>query len=368
MYLASRKIIDSVDNAWYWLGGISLVLFIGIMGVLIYFVIKYHRSRHPKSEHIPGNFKLEVIWTVLPTMLSIWLFFVGLEGFQLMRDPPEDAYIIEVEGVQWQWNYTYPKEGVSSKDYLYVPVNTPVKLNLSSPIGDVLHSFYLPDFRVKEDCVPGTPTYLWFEADRVTARIEDGEIRGTWHNVFCAEFCGKDHAKMISRMYVLPKEDFEAWLDGRIADRYRPVTADDAMDRESLADTEPATLYQTYCVSCHGAGGEGGLVEGARDFRTLEKWKPEPYGPKITGIFRTLTLGIEGAQMRAFDNLSARERFALAYYVADFYKGDDRPQSTREEFEELVTEFSLDKPRKVKRDFRIDETIEQMATEAEAGD
>ena len=130
MFLASRKIIESVDNAWYWLGGISLVLFIGIMGCLIYFVIKYHRSRHPKSEHIPGNFKLEIIWTVLPTLLAVWLFFLGFEGFKLMRDVPEDAYVIEVEGRQWAWTFTYPKEGVST-DELYVPVDTPIKLNLS---------------------------------------------------------------------------------------------------------------------------------------------------------------------------------------------------------------------------------------------
>ena len=143
MFLASRKIIESVDHAWYWLGGISLVLFIGIMGCLVGFAIRYHRSRHPKAEHIPGSFKLEIAWTILPTLLSVWLFFLGLEGFQLMRNPPPGAYEISVEARQWAWTFTYPNEDVSSSE-LYVPVDTPIKLNLSSPIGDVLHSLSIP--------------------------------------------------------------------------------------------------------------------------------------------------------------------------------------------------------------------------------
>jgi cytochrome c oxidase subunit 2 len=357
MFLASRKIIESVDHAWYWLGGISLFLFVGIMGCLVLFAWKYHRSRHPKSEHIPGSFKLEITWTVLPTLLSVWLFFLGLEGFQLMRSPPEGAYEIDVEARQWAWTFRYPKEDVTSSE-LYVPVNTPVKLNLSSPIGDVIHSFYIPDFRVKEDCVPGTPTWLWFEADRETG--------DTPHNIFCAEFCGKDHARMLSRLHVLSKEGFEQWLDERVAQRYRPIEIDKVMaaDSPDIQAAKAPALYQTYCASCHGAGGQGGLVEGARDFRSIEKWKRSP---KITDTFRTLTEGLQGTQMRSFSNLSAWDRFALAWHVASFYKGTDRPASTRADFEELVKQYKLDEQPVIQRAFPIEETIEAMAKEAGAG-
>jgi cytochrome c oxidase subunit 2 len=355
MFLASRKIIESVDHAWYWLGGISLVLFIGIMACLVGFAIRYHRSRHPKAEHIPGSFKLEIAWTILPTLLSVWLFFLGLEGFQLMRNPPPGAYEISVEARQWAWTFTYPNEDVSSSE-LYVPVDTPIKLNLSSPIGDVLHSFYLPDFRVKEDCVPGQPTYLWFEADRETG--------DTPHNIFCAEFCGKDHARMLSRLHVLSKAEFAQWLDDKVAHRYRPIEIEKVMvaDSADLVACNAPALYQTYCMSCHGAGGQGGLVEGARDFRSLEKWKRTP---RVVDIFRTLTDGLEGTQMRAFNNLSAWDRFALAYRVADFYEGADWPASTRADFEELIKQYKLDEQPVIQRSFPIEQTIEDMSKEAQ---
>ncbi|MHC5012233.1 MAG: cytochrome c oxidase subunit II [Planctomycetota bacterium] len=260
--------------------------------------------------------------------------------------------VVEVEARQWAWTFTYPDVGISASE-LYVPVNTPVKLELSSPVDDVIHSLYLPDFRVKEDCVPGLDTYLWFEADRIST-----------HNIFCAEFCGKDHARMLSRLHVLSQEDYEAWLDEELAHRFRPIDIDVALNpsSEDILACDAPSLFLTYCASCHGREGEGGLVEGARNFNSLENWKR---GPKISDIFRTLTVGLEGTQMRAFSNLSAWDRFALAHHVADFYTGIGRPETTDEDAALLVEEFKLDQQQEVQREFPIEETIEAMAEEAE---
>ena len=354
MILASRAIIESTDRAWYWLGGISLALFIGILGCLIYFVIRYSRKRHPKSEHIPGNMKLEITWTILPTLLSCWLFFLGLEGFQLMRNPPADAYEITVVARQWSWEFIYPNEGVSSSE-LYVPIDTPVKLNLSSPIDDVIHSFYLPDFRVKEDCVPGLPTFLWFEADKLTGDHP--------HNIFCAEFCGQDHSRMISVMHVLTKKDWNAWLDRKVAERYKPVDAAVALNpkSEEIVACDAPKLYATYCASCHGTAGQGGLVAGARDFRSAQGWKK---GSSVGDIFRTVTEGLDGTQMRSFGNLSAWDRFALAHHVEYFYKGGGREDTTLAECEALVKEYKLDEPPVITRDFPIEAAMESLVTGA----
>ncbi|MCP3984486.1 MAG: cytochrome c oxidase subunit II [bacterium] len=350
MLLASRDIVQKTDEAWYWLAGISGVLFVGIMATLVYFVFKYSRKRHPQAADIHGNLKLEVTWIILPTIISVFLFYKGYEGFLLMRNPPENAYEIDVEARQWAWTFRYPEGGVTSSE-LYVPVNRPIKLNLTTPIDDVLHSLYIPAFRVKEDCVPGMWTYMWFEGDKV----------GT-HNIFCAEFCGQDHAKMLSLLHVLSQDDYNEWLDKKIADRFKPVEAAGAMnpDSDEINACDAPRLYKTYCASCHGADGQGGMVEGARDFRKLEKWKQ---GTSILDIFKTLTKGVDGTQMRAFPNLSPWDRFAVAHYVASFaQKG--RTDSTLEDCAQLIAEYKLDKPPVVERVFPIDAAMEEMAAEA----
>ena len=219
-----------------------------------------------------------------------------------------------------------------------------------------MHSFYLPDYRVKEDCVPGKPGYVWFEADRLTGDNP--------HNVFCAEFCGLNHSRMITLMHVLPQEGFEEWLDEKLAQRYLPVDAAKAMDPASDEFTngkiDAELLFNTYCASCHGEGGQGGLVEGARNFASMSDWKRSP---KVTDIYATLTHGVEGTQMRAFSNLPPWERFALAHYVRSFYKGSDMPSATLEEMSKLVQDEKLDDPPTVSRSFNIQEAMEAVIQE-----
>jgi cytochrome c oxidase subunit II len=317
---------------------------------MIYFVFKYHRKRTAvATSAVHENLPLEITWTVLPVFLVIFMFFVGYKGFKMMRDVPEGAEAVRVIAQQWSWIFVYEKEDITS-DRLYLPVGRPVKLLLES--RDVIHSFYLPAFRVKEDTVPGRENYIWLDPKKT----------GTY-NIFCAEYCGKDHARMYTTLHVLSEADYQAWIDQAIADKNRPIVIAEAMGpaSEEIQRRSGPELYKTYCIACHGPEGQGGLVKNARDFSDLGGWKRSP---KITDIFRTLTEGIEGSQMRSFKHLSAWDRFALAHHVAAFYKGSDRPRSTPEDIDQLVEDYDLEKPQAPQERISIEQAMEAVAREA----
>jgi cytochrome c oxidase subunit II len=356
MLLASTDYVQKTDEAFWWITGISLFFLVGITLVMLYFVWRYGRKRHPKAAQIHGNMKLEITWIVIPTIIVLFMFWKGYEGFALMRRVPPNAMEIEVEARQWAWSFHYPKAGITTSE-LYVPVDTPVKLLLTAPIDDVIHSFYIPEFKVKEDCVPGMVNHLWFQGGAE-------HVKGSPYPIFCAEYCGTDHSRMYTNVHFLPKEDFVGWLQKEIAHRYRPIDLDAVMDPRSqdVVDCGAPDLYATYCVSCHGKQGQGGLVGGARSFQSLADWK---LGPSVPNMFITLTEGLEGTQMRAFNNLSAWDRFALAWYVTTFYPGTDRPNGTREEFEAVVKRYGLDEQQAIPRPLDIEGTIEEMIEDAQ---
>ncbi len=354
MYSGASEIAREVDAAFYWIGGICVALLIGITAVMVYFVIRYRRARSPQAAHIEGSLPLEIGWIVVPTILVLFMFFKGYEGFKLMRTVPEDAQVVEVVGQRWFWTFIYPEQGITS-DRLYAPVGKPMKLEMTAPVDDVVHSLYLPAFRVKEDCVPGRKSYLWFQPEQ----------EGRYH-IFCAEYCGKDHSRMITELVVLSPEKYQAWLQRKVEDRNKPVVMAQAMDPESaeIKERDGAALFKTYCVSCHGAEGLGGLVENARNFTSLADWKRSP---KITDIYRTLELGIEGTQMRSFSNLPPWDRFALAHHVAAFYKGSDRPQASPEEVEQLNKDFRLGEKQEPRRTIPIEQAKKAYVEDAGGG-
>ena len=166
-------------------------------------VTKVEVAREPESspttvapfwmvpDAVAGWIALEAIWTILPTVLVLVMFYYGWAGFKVMRDIPEGALEVTVHSQKWSWLFEYP-DGRTSPE-LIVPTGRPVVVHLES--SDVIHSFYVPAFRLKEDCVPGRHNKAWFESTK------DGE-----YNIFCAEFCGKDHAKMYTSLEVVPEE------------------------------------------------------------------------------------------------------------------------------------------------------------------
>jgi cytochrome c oxidase subunit 2 len=140
-----------VDSVFLFIFALSVMFLILITSALIYFVIKYNRKKHPKAEDIEGSFWIEFAWTAIPTVIFLSMFFYGWTNFRYMREVPREAMVIEVTGRQWAWSFKYPN-GKRTTELLRAE-NKPVKLELRSL--DVIHGFFIPAFRIKEDVVPG---------------------------------------------------------------------------------------------------------------------------------------------------------------------------------------------------------------------
>jgi len=186
-----------VDNAFIFILGASVLMLIGVTVAMITFVVKYRRSKNPNPAQIEGNVTLETLWTVLPTILVLVMFYYGWAGFKVMRDIPDDAIPVTVRGQMWSWVFEY-EDGRQTTE-LIVPTGRNIKLNLESV--DVIHSFFVPAFRLKEDCVPGRHNKAWFQATR------DGE-----YNIFCAEYCGERHSAMLSLVKAIPAAEWDEWM------------------------------------------------------------------------------------------------------------------------------------------------------------
>jgi len=219
-----------VDNVLIYIFGISLLMLVGITATMIYFVIKYRRSKYPEAtSEAHGSFWLEIIWTALPTLIVMTMFWYGWVNYLGLRNVPEGALEIKCTARQWSWLFEYPDGRKSDK--LYVPVGRPVKVDLVSV--DVLHSFFVPGFRIKRDVVPGLKSYVWFKA------TEPGS-----YDVFCAEYCGTGHSKMITTVEALSTEDYASWA--------QPVAA--------TAEPRGLTvLKEKGCTACHSLDGSAGI-------------------------------------------------------------------------------------------------------------
>lgn len=191
--------VRGVDLAFWYILGVSVILLTGITIVMIYFTIRYRRSKNPVPTDIRDNLNLEVVWTVIPTIIALTMFWVGWQSYIGLRDVPEGAIEIEVAGQMFSWVFMYPNDKETENE-LVVPLGKPIKLNISS--WDVVHSFYIPAYRIKVDAVRGMTTYAWFNADKV------GE-----YDIFCAEYCGTDHSYMTGTLKIIPEAEYNAWLE-----------------------------------------------------------------------------------------------------------------------------------------------------------
>lgn len=260
-----------VDRAFWITTGISLAVLLLVVGLMLYFIFRYHHSRVKPDEirNIKDHLGLEIAWTAIPTLLFYVIFYYGYSAFRELRTMPEDAFTVDVLGKRWSWTFAYPN-GKRTVE-LYVPVDEKIRLRLHAPENDVLHSFYIPAFRVKEDVVPGRDTHLWFEST-VPGR----------YDIECAEYCGTGHSRMLSKVEVMEKAAFDAWYAGN------KLSPHD----EGVPKGEGEELYQTLgCASCHSL--DGSII----------------VGPSFKGLY--------GNKVRVLTNGKARETVADDTYIRD---------------------------------------------------
>lgn len=192
-------IAGEVDSVFYIIYWISVFFFALIVGMMTWFVVRY-RSRRPTDEAAPSvhhNLGLEITWTAIPILVSAAIFVLGFRSFMNIVTPPAEAYQIQVTAQKWQWFFTYPNGHVTSE--LHVAVDRPVTLVMTSE--DVIHSLFIPAFRVKKDVVPGRYAKVWFEA--TTA----GDFP-----LLCTEYCGTGHSDMLTTVTVHEPGMFDKWL------------------------------------------------------------------------------------------------------------------------------------------------------------
>ncbi len=220
---------ESVDKAFYVIFGISGIALLGITVAMVYLVWRYNRKRYPVPlSQKDQNVWLEITWTVIPTILVMVMFWYGWEGYLSLRRIPDNAIPVQANARMWSWLFTY--ENGKTADKLYVPVGQPVKVELTSE--DVLHSFYVPAFRVKRDCVPGMENYAWFVAQ------EPGS-----YDLFCAEYCGVGHAAMITTVEAIPAAEFAGWL----------------AEKPSATAAGKGLLQKHGCLGCHSLDGSASV-------------------------------------------------------------------------------------------------------------
>lgn len=262
---SGTEIGGTADGVFMFIFWWSVVLFVGLMGLMFWFMFKYRRRPGrigPRS--VSHNTALELFWTIVPTIFLVFMFFYGFWGYADAIVAPAESLLLDVRGQQWSWMVTYPNGAITGKvmstatggeeaydpakdnpqaaiknlgaksiPLIVVPVNTPVQLRMIS--SDVIHAFWVPDFRIKFDVMPNRYTNVWFEA------TED-QIGDHW--VFCAEYCGQDHSEMAAVLRVVPMA------------QYREVV-EDKWGPKSLPPVEYGrVLYNSKCFTCHSVNGD----------------------------------------------------------------------------------------------------------------
>lgn len=233
----ASNLASKVDGVLLLITVMSLVFFILITIVLVYFAIRYRRKKEgEETPYITGSEPLEIIWTVIPSILLIVIFVYAYVVFKDMRNPPKDAIDIGVQAKQWLWTFDY-YNGKKTINDLYVEQNRPVRLVMQSL--DVIHDLYVPAFRMKQDVLPGRYVQEWFTPTKI----------GTY-DIFCAEYCGTGHSAMRGKVIVLSPEAYALWEHGEKA----------GGEGAGVASLPPAELGKKIyeekgCKACHSING-----------------------------------------------------------------------------------------------------------------
>jgi cytochrome c oxidase subunit II len=256
--------IDWINN---WITDVSVICTLLITGVMIYFAIRYRNTKYPNpTSKVHHNTLIEIVWTVIPSVVCVYVFYFGFTYYKEMREPPSNSYEIQVTGQKWSWDFKYPNGKRTNKD-LVVPINKPVRLVMTS--RDVLHSLFLPAMRVKEDIRPGAYSYLWFTPNKL------GDFP-----IFCAEYCGTNHSSMLATLKIVSAEAFEDFLAERKAG-----------DTPELSPAEKGKelFAGKGCNACHSLDGSA-LV-----------------GPSLQGLFKKGSRPITGGTTVTVDENYVRE-------------------------------------------------------------
>ena len=237
----ASTLAGKVDALYFFLVAVSAFFVVLIAGLILYFAIRYRRrSDDEQGAPIHGGLLLETVWTVIPLLIAMVMFVWAADlYFQAYKPPKGPAINVYVLAKQWMWKFQH-MDGQREINELHVPVDQRVKLIMTSQ--DVIHSFFVPDFRIKMDVLPGRYRTLWFEATKV----------GTYH-LFCAEYCGTGHSRMTGEVIVMTPEAYAAWKAGGVSG-------------DTMATAGEKLFTNLACVTCHNAG------SGAR-------------GPELAGLY-----------------------------------------------------------------------------------
>jgi len=275
MYPVLLSLGDQIDQTFILIIGASLAILLGLILITLFFLYKYHHSRNPQAEFIEGNLPLEIAWIIIPVLLVIPMFYFGWSGFKASRTVPADAFPVTAIAKQWAWRFVYPNGKVH--DELLVPQGKSIKVSIVSE--DVLHSFYVPAFRIKRDAVPGMENFTWFRQDKLGM-----------FTLYCAEYCGLKHAEMITQIVVLPAPEFENWYS-------KPD------EQASVPERGKKILRMQGCLSCHS-------LDGA-----------ELSGPTFKGLFGRETVVIKDGREVTIREDVAHMKSSILAPQSDIVKG-----------------------------------------------
>jgi cytochrome c oxidase subunit II len=229
----ASNFVNTYNIAFYSIAIISLILLTGLTVTMLYFVFRYNNKKNKTAIQNEGNTKLEIIWTTVPIILVLVMFYFGWAGWKPMTKAPKEA--LTITSVARMWSFTFIYENGKQSPDLIIPVNTPVKLKLVSL--DVIHSLFIPAFRIKSDMIPGREKMMWFLPQEV------GEF-----DLYCAEYCGLRHSYMNSNVKVLSQENYNTWY----ADSVPVATAPE----KSVPGSEGLKIMINQgCNACHTADG-----------------------------------------------------------------------------------------------------------------
>ena len=296
LFNEGSNLAGAVDRAFIFIFAISFIFTIGITALMIYILVHFSRKKVKNPKQFTGNTQLEIIWTVIPVIIVLVMFYFGWVGFAPMRQVPADAMPVKVIGRMWSWEFDYGNGKISKE--LVVPYNRNVKLNLVSV--DVNHSLFIPAFRVKEDVIPGYNNYLWFRPI----------LKGTF-DIYCSEYCGLAHSAMLSKAIVVDSLAFNKWLA-------------DLKVTGNLPDHPGLTLIKANaCLTCHSLDGS------------------KIIGPSFKGLYGRKTIVVTDAGEKEIESTADYIKRSILDPNAEVVKGYNK--GLMQSYKEKINEADLDK-------------------------